>query len=81
MLFIAINGKRFTLADRVLVKGRGNGSIKYIGPVLFGPHLWYGIALDKKLGRNDGMVQSIRYFACAQQHGVFVREEKLVPLG
>eukprot|EP01084_Bolivina_argentea_P158352 275855_1 len=75
-----INGKRLSVNDRVLVKGRGNGIIKFIGPTYFGPHLWYGIHLDKKLGRSDGMVQSYRYFACPVKHGVFVREEKLTPL-
>lgn len=76
-----INGKRLSVDDRVLVSGRGNGTIKFIGPTYFGPHLWYGIKLDKKIGRNDGMVQNIRYFECPPKQGVFVREEKLTPLG
>jgi len=76
----AINGQRLTLNDRVLVKGRSNGTIKFIGPTLFGPHIWYGVELDVKLGRNNGMVRGVRYFECKNQHGVFVREEKLVPI-
>lgn len=76
----AINGKRLCLHDRVLLKGRGNGTIKFIGPTYFGPHLWYGIHLDKKFGRSDGMVQLMRYFECPQGHGIFIREEKLTPL-
>eukprot|EP01083_Nonionella_stella_P140837 432754_1 len=75
-----INGKRLCFNERVLVRGRGNGTIKFIGPTYFGPHLWYGIQLDKKLGRCDGMVQSVRYFACPVKQGIFVREEKLTPL-
>eukprot|EP00484_Ammonia_sp_Unknown_P007644 CAMPEP_0197073520 /NCGR_PEP_ID=MMETSP1384-20130603/210648_1 /TAXON_ID=29189 /ORGANISM="Ammonia sp." /LENGTH=829 /DNA_ID=CAMNT_0042512357 /DNA_START=151 /DNA_END=2637 /DNA_ORIENTATION=+ len=75
-----INGKRLCVGDRVQVAGRGNGVIKFIGPTYFGPHLWYGIQLDKKLGRSDGMVQSVRYFECPPKKGVFAREEKLTPL-
>jgi len=75
-----INGKRMCVNDRVEVKGRGKGSIRFIGPTYFGPHLWYGIQLDQKLGRSNGMVQSLRYFQCQPKHGVFVREEKLTPL-
>ena len=76
-----INGKRLVVGDRVLVAGRGNGVIKFIGPTYFGPHLWYGIHLDDKIGRNNGMLQKRRYFACPDMHGVFVREEKITPLG
>lgn len=76
-----INGKRLCVEDRVLVKGRGNGVIKFVGPTYFGPHLWYGVKLDKKIGRNDGMVKNKRYFECPPKQGVFVREEKLTPLG
>ena len=36
------------------------------------------VVVDKKIGRNDGMVQLIRYFECPQGHGIFIREEKLV---
>lgn len=75
-----INGKRLAVGDRVLVQGRGNGCIKFIGPTYFGPHLWYGVLLDKKLGRCDGMVQSVRYFECPPRKGVFGREEKLTLL-
>ena len=75
-----VNGKRLTLHDKVRVIGRSSGVIKFIGPTLFGPHIWYGIELDTKLGRNDGMVRGIRYFESKPMHGVFVREEKLQPL-
>lgn len=75
-----INGKRMVVTDRVQVKGRGKGSIRFVGPTYFGPHLWYGVQLDSKLGRSNGMVQSMRYFQCTPNHGIFVREEKLTPL-
>ena len=75
-----VNGKRLTLNDKVCVSGRSCGMIKFIGPTLFGPHVWYGVELDSKIGRNDGMVRGIRYFESKPMHGVFVREEKLQPL-
>ena len=79
-----INGKRLSVGERVLVRGRGNDIIKFIGPTYFGPHLWYGIRLDKKLGRSDGMVQSYRYFECpvkAAQAGYDKIVELLIKYG
>lgn len=29
-------------------------------------------------GKNDGMVQGIRYFTCKPKHGMFVRADKLI---
>lgn len=29
-------------------------------------------------GKNDGSVKGVRYFRCRNQHGVFVRHDKLV---
>ncbi|ETO26423.1 hypothetical protein RFI_10714 [Reticulomyxa filosa] len=78
---ISINGLRLTIHDKVKVKGRSNGEVKFIGPTLFGPNVWYGVELDSKLGRNNGMVQGVRYFQAQAQTAVFVREEALIPLG
>lgn len=29
-------------------------------------------------GKNDGMVQGVRYFTCRAKHGMFVRADKLI---
>ena len=38
---------------------------------------WYGIELDDPVGRHDGTVQGVRYFAATDNHGVFATESKL----
>lgn len=29
-------------------------------------------------GKNDGVVQGVRYFTCKPKHGIFVRADKLI---
>lgn len=41
---------------------------------------WFGIELDEPLGRHDGTVEEVRYFAAPDDHGVFVTEAKLTKL-
>ena len=33
--------------------------------------LWFGIELDKPVGKNDGSVNDRRYFTCKQNYGIF----------
>ncbi len=40
--------------------------------------LWIGMTLDKPLGKNDGSVQGVRYFACEALHGLFIRSMQIV---
>ncbi|KAJ3381378.1 hypothetical protein HDU84_005150 [Entophlyctis sp. JEL0112] len=68
---VVING------ERVL------GMVKYVG--LFDPFpdsgLWCGIKLDRPLGKHDGVVRGKRYFTCEENHGLFVKLEKVIPMG
>ena len=41
---------------------------------------WYGVELDEPVGRHDGTVQGVRYFAANDNHGVFVTDSKLTKL-
>lgn len=54
------------------------GVIRFIGTTEFSAGLWIGIELDEAQGKNDGTVQGVRYFDCAEKRGVFVRESKVV---
>jgi len=75
------------IGDRVYVKevmpGRGcKGVIRFIGSVDFVDDMseWYGIELDDELGRHDGTVQGVRYFAAGADRGVFVTAKKFTKL-
>ncbi|QHS76565.1 Nip100p [Saccharomyces paradoxus] len=50
-----------SLQDIVLVNEM-KGRVKFIGETKFAKGIWYGIELDKPLGKNDGSVSGTRYF-------------------
>ncbi|KAL5963164.1 CAP-Gly domain-containing linker protein 3 [Taenia solium] len=61
----------FKIGDRVLVAGLRRGTIRFVGETQFAPGIWYGVELSKAVGKNDGSVEGVRYFACEPKHGVF----------
>ncbi|KAI9327973.1 CAP Gly-rich domain-containing protein [Obelidium mucronatum] len=74
------------VGDRVCVMidgGRVLGSVKYVG--IFDPYpgsgLWCGIKLHLPLGKHDGIVRGKRYFTCEENHGVFVKSDKIITVG
>ena len=46
----------------------------------FSYNRWYGVELDDPVGRHDGTVQGVRYFAANDNHGVFVSDSKLTKI-
>ncbi|KAG5420688.1 NIP100 [Candida metapsilosis] len=70
---------RFRIGDYVKVKGVP-GIIRFIGNTEFAPGVWFGVELEKAIGKNDGSVKGVRYFKCQNNnglYGVFVKEERL----
>lgn len=55
-----------------------SGVIAYIGHTEFAPGTWIGVELDVPMGKNDGSVNGVRYFACRPKCGMFVKPEKLL---
>lgn len=55
------NMQKISLQDTVLVNEM-KGRVKFIGETQFAKGIWYGIELDKPLGKNDGSANGIRYF-------------------
>eukprot|EP00598_Pedospumella_elongata_P002820 CAMPEP_0184974204 /NCGR_PEP_ID=MMETSP1098-20130426/5745_1 /TAXON_ID=89044 /ORGANISM="Spumella elongata, Strain CCAP 955/1" /LENGTH=858 /DNA_ID=CAMNT_0027496747 /DNA_START=70 /DNA_END=2646 /DNA_ORIENTATION=+ len=51
------------------------GTIRFIGHTSFSAGIWIGVCLDTAQGKNDGSVQGRRYFDCAPEHGLFVKED------
>lgn len=56
---------------------RHRGVVRFRGEVKFAAGVWYGVELDKPEGKNNGAVQGVRYFTCADKHGVFATASKL----
>ncbi|XP_077981487.1 CAP-Gly domain-containing linker protein 3-like [Glandiceps talaboti] len=57
--------------DKVIVAGQRIGIVRFSGKTKFAPGWWYGIELDKPVGKNDGSVSGERYFTCEPKRGVF----------
>ena len=75
-------GDRVWVAD-TLGPDRGcRGTVRFLGSVDFVDDMtdWYGVELDQAMGRHDGTVQGVRYFAAAKDRGVFVTLNKLTKL-
>uniref|UniRef100_A0A1L8E5I6 Putative cytoskeleton-associated protein n=1 Tax=Nyssomyia neivai TaxID=330878 RepID=A0A1L8E5I6_9DIPT len=63
------------VGERVIVSsgfGSRPGVLKYIGETSFAPGNWCGVELDDPTGKNNGSVDGIRYFECADKYGIFV---------
>merc|ERR1712154_359821 len=70
---------RVTVGDIVKVKKNGcHGIVRFIGETQFKPGIiWYGIQLEEKKGKNNGIVDGVRYFLCDAKYGMFVKETQI----
>ena len=69
------------LGDRVLVNGDKFGTLEFCGTVQFAGGTWAGVSLDEPEGKNDGTVNTVPYFECSPDHGVFVPTSKIEKVG
>ncbi|KAJ3322816.1 hypothetical protein HDV06_002677 [Boothiomyces sp. JEL0866] len=54
------------------------GKLAFVGSVEFGKGTWAGIILEEQgTGKNDGSVNGVSYFKCAENTGVFVLASKV----
>lgn len=71
-------GRPVKVGSLVEVIGKGqHGTVAYIGNTLFASGKWVGVILDEAKGKNDGTVQGKRYFTCAENRGIFVRQSQV----
>ncbi|KAK1894532.1 Dynactin subunit 1, partial [Dissostichus eleginoides] len=71
-------GRPIKVGSLVEVIGKAQrGAVAYIGNTLFASGKWVGVILDEAKGKNDGTVQGKRYFTCAENRGIFVRQSQL----
>ena len=68
----------FEVGDRVLVGGIKPGTVEFVGCTQFAKGIWAGVVLDTPDGKNDGMVNGVRYFTSPPNHGLFSRPDKLM---
>ncbi|GAU93082.1 hypothetical protein RvY_05070 [Ramazzottius varieornatus] len=73
--------KEWSLNERVQDSRGDQGVIAFIGETQFAVGKWIGIILDEPKGKNNGTVKDIRYFECSENHGLFVRENQVYPIG
>jgi CAP-Gly domain-containing linker protein 3/4 len=67
-----------SIGDRVMLVDRRKGMIRYSGETQFAPGHWFGIELEKPLGKNDGSVNGIRYFHCPPNFGLFANPSRIM---
>lgn len=60
------------LGDRVDVNGQ-LAFVRFIGETRFASGLWVGVELDIPDGKNNGTVNGVRYFECADRYGKFYK--------
>lgn len=55
------------------------GFVAYVGTTEFSNGFWIGVVLDEPIGKNNGMVDGVKYFDCGKEgkYGIFVRESNL----
>ncbi|KAF2675947.1 hypothetical protein K458DRAFT_425108 [Lentithecium fluviatile CBS 122367] len=66
------------LGQTVELKEHPKGIVRYLGEIHIRPGIWVGVELPSPTGKNDGTIQTERYFECPPQHGVFVPQAGVV---
>jgi hypothetical protein len=51
------------------------GIVRFIGPTKFAEGLWVGMEILNGSGKNNGTINGIKYFDCAENKGVFVQHQ------
>jgi dynactin complex subunit len=73
----AHEGKEWSVGEQVL-DGQGIPAIiAYVGETQFATGRWIGLIFDQPIGKNNGIVQGVKYFECEENHGRFVRENQV----
>ena len=68
----------YELEDKVILKNKSEGIIKYIGDVKDNPGVWIGIELTSHhQGRHDGTRDDITYFECESGKGLLIQSHDI----
>ena len=73
----------FKIHDKVVVRVDSSlqdrrAVVEFIGKVPeIAPGFWIGVSFEKPDGKNDGSIEGSRYFRCPENHGSFVRPNRV----
>ena len=68
----------YALADRVVLKNKSEGVIKYIGDVKDNQGVWIGIELTSDhQGRHNGTRDDVTYFVCPSDKGLLIQTQDI----
>ncbi|KAL6121175.1 hypothetical protein NUSPORA_01939 [Nucleospora cyclopteri] len=70
--------EKVRINDRLYIKNKYNGTIKFIGNIAGKEGKWVGIELDQPMGKNDGGYGGQSYFECQPKHGLFIKYERIL---
>lgn len=65
------------VGSAVLVNNKHKAIVRYIGPTSFADGVWYGLELEREIGKHEGTVLGITYFTTPKKRGTFVKRESL----
>ncbi|OQS55165.1 CLIP1 [Ecytonucleospora hepatopenaei] len=71
------NNKDLKIGENVTINGRFSGVVKFIGKIDGKDGIWVGLELEKPVGKNNGSYKNKKYFDCKENHGVFIRYDKI----
>jgi protein phosphatase len=66
-----------SVGARVIVNGKHKAVVKYVGPTTFADGIWYGLELEREIGKHEGTVLGTHYFTAAPKRGTFVRPDSI----
>ena len=63
----------------VLVNSKHRAVVKYVGTTNFAEGVWYGLELERDIGKHTGTVLGVVYFTSPPKRGTFVKRENITP--
>ena len=65
------------VGDTVLVSAKHRAVVRYVGQTTFAEGLWYGLELEREIGKHEGTVLGQFYFVAPRKRGTFMKRESL----
>ena len=63
-----------TVGSRIELNDGRLATVRFLGTTNFQTGEWVGVELEEATGKNDGAVKGDRYFQCAPNYGMFLRQ-------